>query len=268
LGAREAALVGVEICRALAVVHEAGLVHRDVKTVNVMREESGRVVLLDFGLAVRANAPLEEHAAGTPPCMAPETLRGERATALSDLYSLGVLLYRLVTATFPYAGRTAQEVADAQARGARVALRDARADLPAGFVSVVERALDSVPEARYAPARVAFVDLSPVTEPETIEGELRRALGAPVGDPERLAESLGVRRGLLVLDNCEHVLEVVVGRVAELLAAPRWQVLATSRSPLKVPGESVLIVPPLGLPPAGTADTAQALGSFDAVRLF
>src|SRR5438105_3781245 len=58
LGAREAALVGVEICRALAVVHEAGLVHRDVKTVNVMREESGRVVLLDFGLAVRANAPL------------------------------------------------------------------------------------------------------------------------------------------------------------------------------------------------------------------
>jgi len=263
-----------------------------------------------------------------------------------------VLLYRLVTATFPYAGRTAQEVADAQARGARVALRDARADLPAGFVSVVERALDSVPEARYATAaemeralgsfldssavghlrpsasadrsplpqplthfvgrrdelaecveamrshrlvtlmgpggsgktrlairvaeaiaaeteaRVAFVDLSPVTEPETIEGELRRALGAPVGDPERLAESLGVRRGLLVLDNCEHVLEVVVGRVAELLAAPRWQVLATSRSPLKVPGESVLIVPPLGLPPAGTADTAQALGSFDAVRLF
>ena len=353
LGAREAALIGVEICRSLAVVHEAGLVHRDVKTVNVMREESGRVVLLDFGLAIRANALIEEFAAGTPPCMAPETLRGERATPASDLYSLGVLLYRLVTASYPYEGRTAQEIADAHTRGARQALRDRRADLPAGFVTIVERALEPEPAARHesardmeqalasfldssavgplraiateersplpqplthfvgrrdelaecveamrsfrlvtllgpggsgktrlairvaeavgaeSQARVVFVDLSLVTDPGAIEGEMRRALGASPGSRGSLAEALGTGAGLLVLDNCEHLLDAVAPLVADLLtAAPRWQVLATSRSPLKVPGESVLAVPPLGLPPAGTASTAAALGAFDAVRLF
>src|SRR5262249_28334220 len=162
------ALAGVEICRPLAAVHDAGLVHRDVKTANVMREEGGRVVLLDFGLVVRAVAPLEEHAAGTPSCMAPETLRGERATPRSDLYSLGVLLYRLASGAYPYEGRTAQAIADAQARGERVPLRERRPDLAEGFVTIVERATSAAPEDRFSAAGAleralqAFLDESPL----------------------------------------------------------------------------------------------------------
>ena len=93
-GAREAALIGQDLCRALAAVHAAGLVHRDVKAQNVMREEGGRVVLMDFGTGV----PVREDesgrgapAAGTPLYLAPELLEGGEATPSTDLYSLCLL---------------------------------------------------------------------------------------------------------------------------------------------------------------------------------
>ena len=93
--AKAAALLGAELCAALAAVHAAGLVHRDVKAQNVMREAGGRIVLMDFGVG-RALADLEHRPAGTPLYMAPELFAGAKATPRSDIYSLGVLLYHLV----------------------------------------------------------------------------------------------------------------------------------------------------------------------------
>jgi TolB-like protein/Tfp pilus assembly protein PilF len=147
-GAREAALIGIDLCGALAAVHAQELVHRDVKAQNVMREEGGRVVLMDFGAGGEAALAVEKHT-GTPVYMAPELFDGGRATAQSDIYSLGVLLFRLVTGGYPVEGRTAAEVQAAHARGARRYLRDVRADLPAPFVSAIERALAPDPAARF-----------------------------------------------------------------------------------------------------------------------
>ena len=152
LGSREAARVGLEVCRALEAVHQAGLVHRDVKTVNVMREESGRVVLLDFGLAIRRDAPPEQRGGGTPPSMAPELLKGERATVASDVYAVGILLYRLVSGAFPYDAVTLRELMDRQAQGEAVPLGDRRPDLPVAFLDIVERATAPAPESRQASA--------------------------------------------------------------------------------------------------------------------
>jgi eukaryotic-like serine/threonine-protein kinase len=147
-GAREAALVGIDLCGALAAVHAQGLVHRDVKAQNVMREDGGRIVLMDFGAGGEAALAVEKHT-GTPVYMSPELFDGGRATARSDIYSLGVLLFRLVTAAYPVEGRTAAEVQAAHGRGARRYLRDVRPDLPAPFVSVIERALAPDPAARF-----------------------------------------------------------------------------------------------------------------------
>jgi len=153
LSATDAAQVGVEVCRALAAVHAAGLVHRDVKTANVMREPSGHVVLLDFGLAVESTADVDaSRAAGTPPSMAPEVLRGEPATSSSDLYSVGVLLYRLVTRAHPFEGRTAGEVGRQHDRREGVALHQRRPELPPAFVRVVDRTLSHSPESRHSDA--------------------------------------------------------------------------------------------------------------------
>lgn len=153
-GAREAALVGIELCRAVAAVHAQGIVHRDIKAQNVMREEGGRIVLTDFGIGkdLRQEVTAERSLSGTPLYLAPEVLAGGSASQRSDIYSLGVLLYHLVTRSFPARGASLAELRAAHERGDVRLLRDVRPDLPGGFVRVVERALAKDPGERYASA--------------------------------------------------------------------------------------------------------------------
>ncbi len=154
LSAGEAAIIGQEVCRALAAVHLAGIVHRDVKAQNVMRAtDGGRIILMDFG----AGEFMKDQAAnprkqGTPLYLAPELFNGGDATPRSDIYATGVLLYYLVTSGFPVRGASVSELIDAHRRGERRRLRDGRPDLPSSFVSVVERALDPDPARRFASA--------------------------------------------------------------------------------------------------------------------
>jgi serine/threonine-protein kinase len=155
LGAREAALIGLDLCRALAAVHGAGLVHRDIKARNVMREEGGRILLMDFG-AGRDTKQVEGQAtrtiSGTPLYIAPEVYARRPATARSDIYSLGVLLYHLVTGSYPVRARSLGELQDKHSRREMRLLRDERSDLPESFVNVVERALAWDPDERFATA--------------------------------------------------------------------------------------------------------------------
>jgi eukaryotic-like serine/threonine-protein kinase len=148
LGAREAALIGVDVCRAVAAVHAAGLLHRDIKAGNVMREEGGRILLMDFGLT-------HEHGdgadgSGTPVYMAPEVALGGAATIASDIYAIGVLLFYLLTKQYPVEGATFEELRQAHAEGRRRALLDARPDLPEPLARVVETAISPTPEKRFA----------------------------------------------------------------------------------------------------------------------
>lgn len=156
LAAEEAARVGVEMCRALAAVHAAGIVHRDVKTLNILRERGGRLVLADFGLGVvlAEGRPADggAPAAGSPLFMAPEQVRGEPVTPQTDLYALGVLLYHLSSGKFPVTTFALPALLGAIARGELRPLRDARADLPESFVQVVTRALERDPKDRFPSA--------------------------------------------------------------------------------------------------------------------
>ncbi len=154
-GAREAALIGRELCRALAAVHGAGLVHRDIKAQNVMREAGGRLVLMDFGAGQMMDADVQRpvgRITGTPLYLAPELLDAGAATTRSDIYSLGVLLYHLVTGSYPIRATSLAELRTAHRLGQRRRLTDVRPDLPDEFVMVVERALDADPARRYESA--------------------------------------------------------------------------------------------------------------------
>jgi hypothetical protein len=173
-GAREASVVGLDLCRAVAAVHRAGLIHGDIKAHNVMREEGGRNVLMDFGTGkdleqdvLRAHVGSSDDFAGTPLYLAPEVFAGSPRTGVTDVYSLGVLLFHLVTKRYPVEGQTRAAVAEAHQRQARMHLRDARPDLPDEFVTIVERALDPDPRRR-------------VQSAGAFEIALARFLGAPV----------------------------------------------------------------------------------------
>jgi serine/threonine-protein kinase len=145
LGSREASLIGIDLCQALSAVHAADLVHRDVKAGNVMREDGGRIVLMDFGsgaeLSRDKNLTASRHIHGTPLAMAPEQIRGEIAGAATDVYGLGALLYWLVSGKYPIDASDFVEVVRKHERREYVPLRDRRADLPFEFVQVVQRAI-------------------------------------------------------------------------------------------------------------------------------
>ena len=98
MGPREAALVGIDVCRASGAVHAAGFLHRDIKAGNVMREEGGRILLMDFGLTYKHGT--DEDSSGTPAYMAPELLRGQPATIASEVYAIGVMLFYLLTTQY------------------------------------------------------------------------------------------------------------------------------------------------------------------------
>ena len=152
--AGEAGLIGQDLCRALAAVHRAGLIHGDVKTQNVMREQGGRLVLMDFGAGRARSSPsaVRSGIIGTLPYLAPELLEGGEGTVRSDIYSLGVLLYHLVTNDLPVNAGTVAGLREAHARGEAARVQDLRPDLQETFVRVVERAIERDPARRFASA--------------------------------------------------------------------------------------------------------------------
>ena len=165
MNAREAALIGLDLSRALAAVHNAGLLHRDIKAQNVMRESGGRYVLMDFGTGREFNAPGQQRA-GTPLYLAPEVLAGGAATVQSEVYSLGVLLFFLVTGSFPVHASSLRALVDAHRSGGRRSLHELRGDLEPRYVEIVDKATSPDPAKRFASSSDLSGALAAVLVPE------------------------------------------------------------------------------------------------------
>ena len=186
-GAHEAALIGADLCRAVAAVHKAGLVHRDIKAQNVMREAGGQIVLMDFGAGeVRTNQADPWLRPGTPLYLAPEVLRGQPATVASDIYSLGVVLYHLLTMRYPFEGRSIAELESAHANQRATPISDLRPDLPAGIVQVIGRALDGDPARRPRSAGAMQQELLATITPASPHGRSETD-ELPTADPSAAA---------------------------------------------------------------------------------
>ena len=162
MNAGEALVVGQAVCRGLAAVHAARVVHRDVKARNVVRERAGRIVLMDLGAGLDRARPDDSSSGnvGTPVYMAPELFEGESATRQSDIYSFGVLMYFLVTGEYPVTGGSVEDIKRAHRAGRCTKLHERRLDLPEGFLRVVERATAADPKLRYESAGALLRDLT------------------------------------------------------------------------------------------------------------
>ncbi|HYT76212.1 MAG TPA: serine/threonine-protein kinase [Vicinamibacterales bacterium] len=215
LGFREAALIGQDLCRALAAVHRAGLVHRDVKPQNVMRERGGRIVLMDFGIGWElGKTPDVTDIGGTPLYMAPELFGGAPATISSDIYSLGVLLFYLVTGSHPVTAATRAELEHAHTVRRHQLLQDARSDAPAAFVQAIERACAARPEERHESAGA-------------MERALAAVLGVSTAPPPRAAGATRAwsNRGRLLVWMAATALVAVAGGLFmwhQMDAGARW----------------------------------------------
>ena len=180
-----------DMAAGLHVAHELKIVHRDLKPENVMicKQPDGteRAVVMDFGLAKerRADAELQKLTAtgiilGTPEFMSPEQLRGKPLDARTDVYSLALMTYEMLTGKLPFTGRTQQEMMIARLRSEPVPLRQARPelDLPEGVEKVLAKAMQRAPDDRYSTAPEFANALVAAAGPKSSEkGGLGRLFG-------------------------------------------------------------------------------------------
>jgi hypothetical protein len=180
LPADEVARVGRDLALALAAVHGAGIVHRDVKPANVVITPEGRAVLADFGLGLRPAlaGPEPLRTSGTPMFMAPELLAGEGAAAWTDLYALGVTLWFALAGRPPFAARTIGELRGDAARGPQSRLSELRPEASNALVAVIERAMAPDPSARFSSAEAMAAALE-TASPRAPAHPGARAAGAP-----------------------------------------------------------------------------------------
>lgn len=150
------------VARALAYTHRRGIVHRDIKPANIMIDKAGRIKLADFGLALKedtARLTVEGGLIGTPEFMSPEQVMGQTATALSDIYSLGVVFYEMVTGSSPFESDSALAVIEKIKTDVPVPPRSINPDLPPEIEEIILKMMAKKPEQRYQNCREIMVDL-------------------------------------------------------------------------------------------------------------
>ncbi|HJU87160.1 MAG TPA: protein kinase, partial [Gemmatimonadota bacterium] len=158
----EAVGIATQIARGLSAAHTRGIVHRDVKPGNVLLGRDGVVKLLDFGLAKAIDATLTRPGIqpGTVAYMSPEQARGDPVDARTDLWSLGVVLYEMLTGARPFRGGNDHAVLQAIRHDEPEPLRERRVETPAALAAVVERLLRKDPVERYESAAELLADLA------------------------------------------------------------------------------------------------------------
>jgi eukaryotic-like serine/threonine-protein kinase len=181
--------VAVQIASGLAAAHEVGIVHRDIKPENIMMRSDGYVKVLDFGLAKLTEQEATDLAApagarlktdtgvvmGTSRYMSPEQARGLAVDARTDIWSLGVVIYEMVTARPPFEGATTSDVIVSILEREPAPLAQLSPEAPAELQRIISKTLHKDREGRYQTAKDLLIDLKDLKQDLDIEAKLERS---------------------------------------------------------------------------------------------
>ncbi|MFT8888536.1 MAG: Stk1 family PASTA domain-containing Ser/Thr kinase [Ethanoligenens sp.] len=160
---KEAVHFTMQILRALQHAHEKGIIHRDIKPQNIMMLEDGTIKVADFGIARMVDSEtrtMTDKAIGSVHYISPEQASGSRTDEKSDIYSLGVMLYEMLTGKLPFESDNAVSVAIMQMQTKPRRPRDLNPDIPEGLEEITLRAMQKEPSSRYASAAIMMADIN------------------------------------------------------------------------------------------------------------
>ncbi len=158
----EALFFGIQILRALQHAHDKGIVHRDVKPQNIMLLENGTIKVTDFGIARFSHGEtrtMTEKAIGSVHYISPEQAKGELTDEKADIYSVGIVLYEMLTGKLPFEAENAVSVALMQVNNEAVLPRTINAKIPLGFEQITMKAMQKSTRERYQTAAEMLLDL-------------------------------------------------------------------------------------------------------------
>ena len=207
-----------QIAEGLAYAHDRGVIHRDIKTANIMVTESGQVKIMDFGLAKLQGGPSLTKTGttlGTVAYMSPQQAVGDDVDQRADLWSAGVVLYEMLTGELPFRGHEEVAVIHAILHESPRSLKDRTPPVPPDLQRVVARALKKSPDARYASAGKMLDDLRSARD-------ALRADTAPVVDLRSLFRRLTRLRFMVPAIAVLALLAVFGVRLAKHRAEVRW----------------------------------------------
>ncbi|MHB8128671.1 MAG: Stk1 family PASTA domain-containing Ser/Thr kinase [Mobilitalea sp.] len=217
LEVKEAVGIGIQIAQGMEAAHDNHIIHRDIKPQNIIISRDGKVKVTDFGIAKATNSnTITSNAMGSVHYLSPEQARGGYSDEKSDIYSLGVTLYEMLSGKVPFAGDNTVSVALLHIQGEAMPLRELDSEIPVSIDKIVQKCMQKRPERRYHSASELMTDLKKAISNPDGDFVLIPAFVATDSPTINFSDDLGrIKSGTYIDDDLRDTKNLQAGKMIE-----------------------------------------------------